>query len=195
MLKKTPCYLPCHTRPPHPSGPSKVQGTKTVSEQFVRNRLVWQEGEVFDERKIEKTRKKLIQSGLFSTVNIKIAEESTEDNLIPIDLGVIEAPPRTFGAGLKYSSYDRISGTLYWHHNNVFGAGEHFGTLVEYSPRYRTAKLSFDLPDFIVAEQKLLTEVRLTRERTNAYFEDSFIWPNRSTNLLGSSYCFRRYQW
>lgn len=156
--------------PPTSFGPSKIQGSKKVCEQFIRNRLVWHEGEAFDERKIEKTRKKLVQSGLFSAVDMKVAEESTKDNLIPIDLTVIEAPFRTLGAGLKYSSYDRLSGSVYWHHNNLFGSGEHFGTLLEYSPRYRTAKLSFDLPDFIVPEQKLLTEVRLTREDTNAYF-------------------------
>lgn len=73
-------------------GPSTVQGTKSVSEQFIRNRLVWQEGELFDERKIEKTRKKLIQSGLFSAVTLKPNEDIDPNNLVPSELVVVEGP-------------------------------------------------------------------------------------------------------
>lgn len=42
--------------------------------------------------------------------------------------------------------------------------------MTEYSPRYRTVKLNYDLPDFLSPDQVLLTEVKLTRERTYVYF-------------------------
>lgn len=150
-------------------GSSKIEGTQKVNEKFVRNRLIWQEGEIFDERKIEKTRKKLVQSGLFSAVSLKTGEEADKNHHVPVDLVVVEAPFRTLGAGLKYSSYDRTSGSVFWSHNNVFGGGEYFGVSAEHSVRLSTAKLNFNIPDFISAEQKLLTEVKATKEKTNAF--------------------------
>jgi translocation and assembly module TamA len=152
-------------------GKSKIYGLKSVNEEFVRHRLLWKEGDKFDERKIDKTRKKLIQTGLFSTVTMVPSDDSQGSEEIPYDITVVEGPARALGAGFKYSTSEKYGAHLYWHHNNFLGGGEHFGISGKLSTLLKKVKLSFDLPDFLAPQQKLLTELRFMRERTRGYIK------------------------
>ena len=52
-----------------------ITGLKNLDPQFVRNRLVWEEGKSFDERNLEKTRLKLMGTGLFSAIEKTICNQ------------------------------------------------------------------------------------------------------------------------
>jgi len=150
-------------------GKSKIEGLKNLDPQFVRNRLVWQEGEPFDERELEKTRRKLMGTGLFSGIEIKPDEEADASEVVPVSVRVIEGPPRTIGAGLKYATTEGIGGQAFWSHRNIFGGGEGLGAMLRISPRLSKAKVDLDIPDIFAPEQHLRNEVSATREQNRAY--------------------------
>jgi len=149
-------------------GPTKIEGLKNLDTQFVRNRLVWQEGESFDERELEKTRRKLMGTGLFSGIEIKPDEEDASE-VVPVSVRVIEGPPRTIGAGLKYATTEGIGGQAFWSHRNIFGSGEGLGAMLRISPRLSKAKIDLDIPDIFAPEQHLRNEISATREKNRAY--------------------------
>jgi len=156
-------------------GKAKISGLKNLDPQFVRNRIVWQEGELFDERKMEKTRRKLMGTGLFSAVEIKSDEETGKtEETTPIGIQAIEGPPRTIGAGLKYATTEGIGGQAFWSHKNIFGGGEGLNTLVRISPRVSKAKIDLDIPDVFAPEQHLRNELSATRDQNRAYTSRSF---------------------
>ena len=151
---------------------TKVIGLKSINSTFVKNRILWSDGQPYDEKVVEKTRRKLIDTGLFSGVVIKPEPDNTnEKNPQPIfmTVGVTESPPRALGAGVKFSSSEKIGGKLYWHHNNVFGSGEHFGASVRTSKILSRVKLEYDTLDFLQPQQKLLNEISGTVEHNRAY--------------------------
>src|SRR5439155_1726116 len=51
-------------------GPLAIEGLERLDPAYVEGRIRWQPGEVYDARKVEETRRALIETGLFSTVKI-----------------------------------------------------------------------------------------------------------------------------
>lgn len=156
-------------------GKTSIIGLKNLNSQFVRNRVIWQEGERFDERELETTRRKLMGTGLFSGIEIKADEqESKNSGVVPIGVHLSEGPPRTIGAGLKYATTEGLGGQAFWSHRNIFGNGEVLGALLRISPRLSRAKLDLDIPDIFAPEQHLRNEVSVTREQNKAYTSRTF---------------------
>jgi translocation and assembly module TamA len=152
-----------------PFGKTDVTGLKDLAPEFVHNRLIWQEGVRFEERQLEKTRQKLMGTGLFSGVEIKAQENAQEEDAAPISVHLTEGPPRTIGLGLKYATTEGIGGQAFWSHRNVFGGGEGLGLSVRGSSLLTRAKIELDIPDVGAPEQHLRNEIGATQERNRAY--------------------------
>lgn len=150
-------------------GKTRITGLKGLNQQFVRNRLVWQEGEGFDERKLEETHRKLMGTGLFASIAVKPDDDGIQSETVPLTVHVIEGPPRTIGAGLKYATTEGIGGQAFWSHRNIFGSGEALGLILRASPRLSKAKIDLDIPDIFAPEQHLRNEISATRDQNRAY--------------------------
>lgn len=158
-------------------GKTEVSGLKNLNPRFVRNRLVWQEGEQFDEREVETTRVKLMGTGLFSSVEIHpdehFSETSSSVKEIPMSVHLTEGPPRTIGAGLKYATTEGIGSQVFWSHRNIFGSGEGLNLSLKISKLLTKAKIDLDIPDIFSPEQHLRTELSATREQNRAFISRS----------------------
>ncbi len=150
-------------------GKTEITGLKNLDPQFVRNRLIWKEGERFDKRVLENTRLKLMGTGLFSTVEIKPDENAPASELVPLHVKAIEGPPRTIGTGLKYATTEGIGGQAFWSHYNIFGSGEGLRVMLRASSRLSKAKVDLDIPDIFAPEQHLRNEISATHEENRAF--------------------------
>jgi len=56
-------------------GPTKIQGLKTLPESAIRNRIDWEEGQIYDPRKVERTKGRLYQLGFLSSVRIDVPRQ------------------------------------------------------------------------------------------------------------------------
>lgn len=155
-------------------GKTEITGVKALNPQFIRNRLVWQEGDPFEERQLEETRHKLMGTGLFSSIEIRQGEQVSPAETVPVSIQVTEGPPRSIGAGVKYATTEGIGGQAFWSHHNGFGGGEVLGLMLRVSPRLSRAKVDLDIPDIFAPEQYLRSEVSATREQNRAYTNRSF---------------------
>lgn len=150
-------------------GKTEIRGLKDLDPQFVRNRLVWQEGTRFDERQLEETRRKLMGTGLFSTIEVKPDENASVSEAVPLSMHLTEGPPRTIGAGIKYATTEGIGGQVFWSHRNMFGAGEGAGLMLRTSPRLSKAQVDLDIPDIFAPEQHLRNEISASRDQNRAF--------------------------
>lgn len=156
-------------------GKTTIAGLKNLDPQFVHNRLFWQEGELFDERDLETTRHKLMGTGLFAAIDVKPDENADpSSDKVPILANLVEGPPRTVGAGVKYATTEGLGGQAFWSHRNIFGSGEVLGASLRLSPRLSRAKVDLDIPDVFSPEQHLRNEVSVTREQNKAYTSRTF---------------------
>ena len=190
-------------------GKTIVSGLSGLSETFVRNRLIWKEGETYNEEKVDESRTNLIESGLFNEVSLQphdsryITEEKhleeREDKAIreenaPTDLhlNIKEGPARSVGGGLKYGTSDGWSGKVFWRHDNIRGGGQGFESKLEVGQKKKEARISYSIPDFLMRDQTLLTSLAGIEKKTRAFrsktIEASGILSTDLTKDLAISY-------
>jgi translocation and assembly module TamA len=154
-------------------GPVTITGPEQVREDHVRGMLPWQEGEIYDSRKIEEARRRLSASGLFDSVRIIPGETTGPDGSLPITLQLIERSHRTIGFGANWSTDIGIGGEVFWAHRNLFGRGEQLHLNLSAAEVEQSAEARFRKPDFLARDQALLNNLTLKRARTDAFNENS----------------------
>lgn len=154
---------------------TKIEGLSHVNQSFIENRITWKKGDPYNEKEIKRTQKKLIMSNTISNFHVTAEPTQNSDNQssntqqIIMHVKAVEARPRVIGAGARYSTSEGAGGRVFWHHNNVFGNGEHLGASFRSSKREQRGKVSYEIPDIGGAENTLSFQGILLREKTRAY--------------------------
>ena len=154
-------------------GSVTVTGVERVEEDYVRRLLPWREGDLYDQRKVDEARRALSQTGLFTGVSVRHAEQADPEGALPMTLELSEAARRSFGFGANYSTDVGIGGEIFWEHRNIFGEGESLRAELVGSKIEQSATLLFRKPDFPERRQALVSSVAGTRAETDAFDERS----------------------
>lgn len=150
-------------------GAIDVRGLEDIDEAWVRRRVPWEPGEVFSVTAIEEMRQNLVASRLFSSVRIATADALSEDGRLPVTVTVEEAKPRSIGVTLSWSSAEGLATTAFWEHRNLMGGAEKLRAAMEVGETRTGADVDFRKPDFLGADQTLISSVVAEEERTDAY--------------------------
>jgi translocation and assembly module TamA len=150
-------------------GPVTFDGLATVDEEFVTQRLDWNQGELITPAKLAAARDSLRETGLFTSIRIGLADAPDKDGLLPVTIDAVERKHRSIGVGVRYRTDEGPGGNLSWEHRNFFGKGEQ--VKVEADGSFIGAYLigSFRKPDFGRRNQALLADARLAYDDTDAY--------------------------
>lgn len=155
--------------PPAAFGPTRINGLDQVELDYVRRRIAWREGEPYDARLVERTRRSLVASGLFATARAATADAVGPDGRIPIDIDVTERPHRSIGLGLNYDTTLGASARAFWEHRNVFGDAERLRLSSELGQRRQNAIAAFRRPDVFSVDQDLIASITAENEQLEAY--------------------------
>jgi translocation and assembly module TamA len=170
-------------------GPVARFGTPTVSgEERVDSDLLAKvvrplSGQVYDQDKIDKTRRDLLGLGVFSTVRARAAERLDESGALPLSFTVAERPRRSIGFGAAFETRYGPTFSTFWEHRNLFGGAEKLRLEAEINRLGATSdvsntggKLGVNLttPWFLGVNQTLSFDIALLRERLDAYDRDAF---------------------
>jgi translocation and assembly module TamA len=150
-------------------GPVTIEGVTTVEQDFVANRLDWRQGELITPTRLTEARDSLRETGLFTSVQIDLADAPDANGLLPVTIDLIERQHRSFGLGVRYRTDEGPGGNISWEHRNMFGRGEQ--VTVEADGSFIGASLiaAFRKPDFGRRDRALLADVRLAYDDTDAF--------------------------
>ena len=125
-------------------GPINISGLDTVQERVVFAEIPWNEGDEYRESLVERLRKRLYETGLFSVIRIQLSELTSEAQQLPILIELTERDKRTFWSGVDYYSDEGLGVGIGWEHRNIRGLGHRlmfegrFGqTRIETKAEYR----------------------------------------------------------
>lgn len=155
-------------------GPLTLTGLDRVKEGFFYKKLRWQEGDLYDPKKIEKTQEVLELSGLFKSVNISHADEPSEGNLMPLEISVLEGKQRSIGFGLNYTTSLGPGFTGEWEDRNIFGEGQKLSVRTDIWESLQQGSVSYLIPDFKRQDQNLIWLIDYQKERTKSFTENAF---------------------
>jgi len=172
---------------------STVKAFPDIKEEFIKNRITWHEGDVFDIREMETTSESLKDTQIFSKIKITPQEDAIVDQKIPMLIEVKEDKKHTIDFSILYSGMrsmnfgkqsetqkklksiiSRLSFTNY----NTFGGGEKLSFSIEGTPmkvKERRPDYAFEValsqPDVFIKDN--LTDYYLARrqELTNVFFK------------------------
>jgi translocation and assembly module TamA len=171
----------------------KIKSFPNISDEFVRNRIAWEDGELFDIKKVESTAEKLKNTQIFSKVKIEPDENKIQNQKIPMIVELQEDKKHTIDISLLYSgmrnmNFQKRSATqkrlksiiarLGWTNCNAFGGGEKLSFVVEGTPMKAQEKRSdygFEValsqPDVFMKNNCADYVVAKKQELTNVFFK------------------------
>jgi len=112
-------------------GRINIAKTEDVPQDIIAREIIVQSGDLYNHTNIEESKRRLYETSLFNSVNIRIGKVDTSASTIDLDVEVIQAKFRAFdmNLGLKQGYADEavnadpvlsigLSGS--WYHNNLF---------------------------------------------------------------------------
>ncbi len=121
-----------------------IVGNVTTRDRVVRRQLTFAEGEVFNNDKLARSRQKVMNLGLFESVDF-VPKPRGED-VIDIEVAVKERLTGQLSFGAGYGSEDKLTGQVQLQETNFLGRGQSLALNVRYSATRRNYTLSFTEP-------------------------------------------------
>ena len=150
-------------------GETTVGGNEQVEARYIRRLLEWKPGKRVTPERLRTTQLNLIETGLFSSVQITLGEELDENNRVPVRIDVKEAKHRSIEAGIRYRTDEGVGGSLGWEHRNLLGTGEQLGIELDGSELGWRLSGEAREPDFLRRRQALVIGSEIAYETTDAF--------------------------
>lgn len=172
-------------------------------ESFVKNRISWKNGDVYDFQKIIDTKEDLMSSGIFSGIDIKLSnpvldEKDEKISHTTLTMDIEEALLRDVSAGVKYGTSEKAGILFSWTHYNIDGKGSKLSLLADIAKESRISKIKYDIYDVFYKKQKLANQIFYLKEDVSAYDvskigAESILWQTFGQKFqLGAGLCFEK---
>ena len=150
-------------------GPLAITGLERLESGYVEGRIRWQRGAVYDEAKVEETRRALIASGLFSTVRITPLADPDDPGDVRMTVDATERLHRSIGVGLAYNTSQGFGARAFWENRNLFGNAENLRLSAEVGQQIDAFRANFRRPDFLAVDQDFLATAEIANDTPVAY--------------------------
>lgn len=105
-------------------GTLEIAGYDRLDPRRLRKIAGFPEGQRFDPEDLDRVRKRLRRTGVFSAITLEEARDLGPGDTMDVALTVVEEKPRRIGAGFELSNTDGMMLSAYWMHRNLLGGGE-----------------------------------------------------------------------
>ncbi|MBV8335260.1 MAG: outer membrane protein assembly factor [Alphaproteobacteria bacterium] len=150
-------------------GPVAITGLEQLNPAYVEGRIRWQLGAVYDASKVEETRRALLESGLFSTVQITPTPNPDNPEEVRMTVEATERVRHTVGAGLAYNTSQGFGARAVWEDRNLFGNAENLRLSAEVGQQLDDFRVNFRRPDFLTVDQDFLATAEAANDTPVAY--------------------------
>lgn len=126
----------------------EVRGNSKTRDKVIRRELEVEEGELFHETRLEKSKRRITALGFFERVDISTEEGSAPDKM-QVNIEVTERPTGTFQVGAGFSSIENFIATAQVQQANLFGNGQSLSLQAQVSGLRQLIDLRFYEPYFL----------------------------------------------
>lgn len=164
-------------------GMPEVTGQSQVKDRLLANVVRPLAGKTYSQEELDKTRKNLLDLGVFATVRARAAERLDESGTLPVTFTVVERPRHAIGFGAAYETRYGPTFSAFWEHRNLLGGAEklrvegevnRLGTGDGVDNTGGRVGVSLKQPWFLGINQTITYDIAVLRERLKAYDRDAF---------------------
>lgn len=150
-------------------GPHTIAGLERLESGYVERRVKWRAGDIYDARLVARTRRALIDSGLFASVRIDTTAAQADETPVPMTITVVERARRSIGAGIYYDTSQGIGTRAFWEHRNLMGGAENLRFQSDIGQQRLAALGRFRDPDVLRTDQDFIAETELSDDLPDTY--------------------------
>lgn len=169
-------------------GPTSILGDQVTKRRFFENKISWKEGEIYDTRLVEKTQKKLLDTGLFSSVIINHSPEPDGAGELPMRLEVTETKHRSINFGASYQTFFGPGLTFGWENRNVMGMNRRLSLQGDVTAKSHTGTGTFFVPDCWKIDQDYVFQAQAMQESILPYHMMDYSITNRVERRIATQY-------
>jgi translocation and assembly module TamA len=164
-------------------GMPEVTGQSRVKDRLLANVVRPLAGKTYSQEELDRTRKNLLDLGVFSTVRTRAAERLDESGALPVTFTVVERPRHAIGFGAAYETRYGPTFSTFWEHRNLLGGAEklrvegeinRLGSGNGVDNTGGKLEVSLKQPWFLGVNQTITYDIAVLRERLKAYDRDAF---------------------
>ncbi len=171
--------IPIHRGPPVHIERIEIKGNTKTRDRVLRREMEIQEGQLFSETGLEKSKRRITALGYFERVDVSTEQGSAPDKII-INFEIGERPTGTFQVGAGFSSVENFIATAQVQQANLFGSGQSVALSAQVSGLRQLVSLRFFEPYFFGSDWSFNSEL----------FDQLYIFPAFSRRSVGSSATF-----
>lgn len=172
-------------------GPVTIGGQEATKEAFIRQKIAWKEGDLYDSLLVEQTQKSLLDTTLFSSVLITYKDKSQgADVILPMRIEVAETKHRSINIGISYQTFFGPGATFGWENRNVDGYGRRLTLQGDLTEKTHAGNATYHMPDFFAPDQDYVIQAQAMYESIFAYDDRSYNVVNRFEKRIGTKYRF-----
>ena len=149
-------------------GPVTVEGLEHVSEGVVLAELPWKQGDEYAQKVLEKARKRLLKTNLFSMVDLDPHPSSAPGEAC-IHVHVVERKPRSVALGVQYRTEEGPGMHAMWEHRNLRGIGQRLELQGDVSSIEQGFSAKYVMPRFRNPNQTLSLGFKAANDTPTAY--------------------------
>jgi outer membrane protein insertion porin family/translocation and assembly module TamA len=155
-------------------GDTSVKGVEVYEEKYVRRELTYRPGELFQQRRLEESQRRILSLGLFSTVLVRPQTlQMDEEGRVPVEVELSERKRYTTRLGIGYGSEDEFRFQASWTLRRFLGDLRLLTLAAKYSALVAGLQAGFTQPYFIDRKSNLYDNLELRRDTLEAYSTDS----------------------
>lgn len=130
-------------------GPVTVVGNTTVQDSVIRRALTFAPGQLYREREVMRSQRRLSGLQLFQLANIDThPQEPGQPAQVPVKVTVTEGPHQRATFRVGFGSEEKLRVSTEWSHLNFLGGAKTATVQAKWSSLERGARLSFGQPAF-----------------------------------------------
>ena len=149
-------------------GPTIIIGLDKIKPEFVRKKLIYQEGDLFSPAKLVETKQRLMKTELFSSIIIHYPDNSQDPNL-PIKIYMGEAKNKTISLGASYATKDHFGGNFTYANHNFRGVGELLALQGYIAQQAQTGTITWSKTDVFAFNQNLFVQAYAEKDWPSLY--------------------------
>jgi outer membrane protein insertion porin family len=157
----------------------EVKGNTKTRDKVIRREFEVQEGQLFSETGLERSKQRVTALGYFERVDMSSEQGSAPDKLI-VRFEVTEKPTGTFQVGAGFSSIESFIATAQVQQANLFGNGQALALQAQLSSLRQLVTLRFFEPYFLDSDWNSSVEL----------YDTLLVFPSFARRSLGGSLTF-----
>jgi len=157
----------------------EVKGNTKTRDKVIRREIEVQEGQLFSETRLERSKQRVTALGYFERVDMSTEQGTSPDKLV-VRFEVAEKPTGTFQVGAGFSSIESFIATAQVQQANLFGNGQALSLQAQVSSLRQLVTLRFFEPYFLDSDWNSSAEL----------YDTLLVFPSFARRSVGGSLTF-----